>query len=265
MLNNLRVLLSRQLNKCNQPTNQPTNQPFTTTNLPIAKRLEICFEPRLRSRHYLRTTGWMDGLDGLDGMVWIGDWGKWGSSQLPEFIGKKVSLKLAAKAPENGFSPWKFGESEHWKTHPFFRCELLVLGRGTSPTICTMLRWYPCVNYYYWLYKSPNMEGLDVGVRTQLIPWFAHSPENGRFAKRSGFLLGFKDLFSGTFWFVSGRVSGLVEGGKPSQFGTNHLSSSTNHLTPRNLGELTKGELTHPGTRGNLLSHAGKNHHLPSP
>ena len=55
--------------------------------------------------------------------------------------GKKVSLKLAADiAPENGFSPWKFGESEHWKTHPFFRCELLVLGRGTSPTRCTRLR-----------------------------------------------------------------------------------------------------------------------------
>jgi len=49
-----------------------------------------------------------------------------------------------------------------------------------------------------------------------------------------------------TFLLVPRRVSGLVEGGNHANLELTHLSSSTHHLTPRNLGELTKGELTHP-------------------
>jgi len=43
--------------------------------------------------------GWtMDGLDGMDG--WIGEWGgKWGSSQLPEFMERKVSLRKFLTLP----------------------------------------------------------------------------------------------------------------------------------------------------------------------
>ena len=105
---------------------------------------------------------WMDGLDGwMDGS---GNGGN-GEPQLPEFMEESLPETSSNSHLKMGDFPWKFGESEHWKTHPFFRCELFSCREG-NPTYhmhyVTLISL--CVNY--WL--NPQISGgvtVDVGVR----------------------------------------------------------------------------------------------------